>query len=80
MSGHAHDMKCEEVLKHLLEYLDREVDAQTAAAMSRHLEDCRGCFSRAEFELKLKQSLQDSGKRTASERLRARIKDLIDKF
>ncbi len=75
-----HDMDCEEVLSHLVEYLDRELDAETAAALSRHLDDCRGCFSRAEFEMRLKESLQAAATRPASERLRARIRDLIEKF
>jgi len=79
MSGQ-HDMNCEEVLKHLIEYLDRELDAETAAAVGHHLDDCRGCFSRAEFEMKLKESLQAAATRPVSERLRARIKDLIEKF
>ncbi len=74
------DMNCEEVLKHLIEYLDRELDAETSAAVGRHLDDCRGCFSRAEFEMKLKESLQAAATRPVSERLRARLKDLIDKF
>ena len=79
MSGQ-HDMNCEEVLKHLVEYLDRELDTETAAAVSHHLDDCRGCFSRAEFEMKLKESLQAAATRPISERLRARMKDLLEKF
>jgi anti-sigma factor (TIGR02949 family) len=79
--SHKHaPMDCEEVLRHLLEYLDRELDTQTSEAMSHHLEECRGCFSRAEFELKLKESLRAAGSEPASEKLRSRIKDLIDKF
>jgi anti-sigma factor (TIGR02949 family) len=73
----AHDIDCEKALEQLLEYLDRELDAQASSAMSRHLEKCRGCFSRAEFELKLKQSLQAAATKPASERLRARIRKLI---
>ena len=75
-----HTMDCEEVLRHLLEYLDRELDSKTSAAMSRHLEDCRGCFSRAEFELKLKESLRAAGKEPVSEKMRRRIKSLVDSF
>lgn len=76
----ARDMNCQEVLRHLVEYLDRELDADTSAALSHHLEGCRGCFSRAEFELKLKESLQAAATRPASERLRARIAELIENF
>ena len=56
-------LTCEEVLKHLVAYLDREADERTTAEIERHLDECRGCFSRA-----------------APERLRARIKKLVDEF
>ena len=46
-------LTCEEVLKHLVAYLDRETDGHTAAEIEHHLEKCRGCFSRAEFEKQL---------------------------
>jgi anti-sigma factor (TIGR02949 family) len=73
-------MKCEDVLRELLAYLDREIDAQTAALIDRHLEACRGCFSRAVFERKLKAHLRAAGEKPAPRRLRARVKDIMDKF
>jgi anti-sigma factor (TIGR02949 family) len=73
-------MKCEEVLRHLVAWLDRETDAATAAAIERHLEECRGCFSRAEFEKKLKSHVRDAASTRAPERLRSRIRALIRKF
>lgn len=73
-------MTCVEVLEHLVAYLDRETDAQTLTEIEWHLEECRGCFSRAEFERKLKAYLRESSSSMAPERLRTRIKGLIDKF
>lgn len=73
-------MNCEEVLRQLLAYLDRDVDAQTAALIDRHLEACRGCFSRADFERKLKAHLRAAGEKPAPARLRSRIKGIVDKF
>lgn len=73
-------INCEEVLKHLVAYLDRETDAHTTAEIQRHLEECRGCFSRAEFERRLKAQVRAAGSRLAPERLRARIKKLVEKF
>ncbi|MGH7337649.1 MAG: anti-sigma factor family protein [Myxococcota bacterium] len=73
-------MNCEDVLRQLLAYLDREIDAETSALIDRHLEGCRGCFSRAAFERKLKGHLKASGEKRAPERLRARVKDILDKF
>ena len=71
---------CEEVLKHLIAYLDRETDAHTAAEIERHLEQCRSCFSRAEFERRLKSQMRAAGSRSAPQRLRARIRKLVDEF
>jgi len=73
-------LTCEEVLKHLVAYLDRDTDAHTAAEIERHLEQCRGCYSRAEFERQLKARVRAAGSRSAPERLRARIKKLVDEF
>jgi anti-sigma factor (TIGR02949 family) len=71
---------CEEVIRHLLEYLDRELGSEDMAVIARHLEDCRSCFGRAEFEARLKQSLQRAGSAPAPERLRARIRQLMERF
>ena len=73
-------LTCEEVLKHLVAYLDRETDGHTAAEIEHHLEKCRGCFSRAEFEKQLKAQVRAAGSRAAPERLRARIRKLVDEF
>lgn len=73
-------MTCEEVLEHLVAYLDRETDARAAADIQRHLEQCRGCFSRAEFERLLKARVRAAGSRSAPERLRDRIRKLVDEF
>jgi len=73
-------MKCEDVLRQLVAYLDRDVDAHTATEIDRHLEACRGCFSRADFERKLKAQLRAAGEKRAPARLRARIKGIVDKF
>ena len=73
-------VNCEEVLKHLVAYLDRETDAQTTAEIELHLAECRACFSRAEFEKLLNAELRAAGNRAAPERLRARIRKLVDEF
>ncbi len=73
-------MRCEEALELLLAYLDHELDDTIWAEVERHLEHCRGCFSRAEFERKLKACLRGAGEHPAPDRLRARIKQLIGAF
>ena len=74
------EMTCEQVLRELFAYLDGESDAPTAAQIGHHLQACRGCFSRAEFERKLKGYLRAAGQKRAPQRLRARVQDIVDKF
>jgi anti-sigma factor (TIGR02949 family) len=73
-------MSCEEVLHHLFAYLDGELDALTGEDIQRHLEACRGCFSRAEFERRLKARLAEAATVEAPEKLRRRVRLLIERF
>ncbi len=52
MTEHDHAMKpeCREVLARLYEYLDGELDAAGSEQMRVHLDECRPCLSRFEFE------------------------------
>jgi anti-sigma factor (TIGR02949 family) len=76
----ADQIRCEEVIDHLLEYLDGEIDADKRRQIDRHLEECRGCFSRAEFEKALRRKVQELGRQEPPRSLRRRLKELIDQF
>lgn len=78
MSGRP--LTCEEVIERLFDYLDRELDGQQAADIERHLHRCRDCFTRAEFEKRLRARVEATGTAAAPPRLRRRIRDLIDRF
>lgn len=78
MSGHS--LTCEEVIERLFDYLDRELDDQQAASIERHLHRCRDCFTRAEFEKRLRARVEATGTAAAPPRLRRRIRELIDRF
>lgn len=82
MSEHHHreGLSCEQVLEHLFDYLDSALDSLTAAEIERHLQACRGCFSRAEFERRLRARVAETATAEAPDRLRRRIKALIDQF
>jgi len=73
-------IECEEVVAHLLDYLDGELDAEKRVQIDRHLEACRGCYSRAEFERELRRRLRELGKESAPETLRRRLKTVLDDF
>lgn len=71
---------CEEALRHLLTYLDRELGEIQSRRVAQHLAICRSCFSRGEFEKRLKEQLREVGAGPVDPSFRARIKALIQDF
>lgn len=73
-------LRCEEVLEHLFAYVDQELDSAKKAEIDQHMEQCRGCYSRAEFEKRLKERIMETGSSEAPDRVRQRMRLLIEKF
>ena len=71
---------CEEVIEHLLAYLDRELDDGISERIEAHLERCRDCFTRAEFERHLRDRVREAAATQAPETLHRRLRKLIDSF
>lgn len=82
MSGpHHDDMGCLEAIEVFYAYLDGELDdPRTVADFERHMAHCRSCFTRAELEGLLNERLRKLSGKSAPERLRNRLHDLMDKF
>lgn len=74
------DLSCEEVIEQLFEFLDNELDPGRSAEIDRHIERCRDCFTRAQFERRLREKVRDAGEAKAPDRLHGRIKGLLDRF
>ncbi|MGH8720779.1 MAG: anti-sigma factor family protein [Burkholderiales bacterium] len=70
---------CDQALRRIFAYVDRELGEEERTAMQEHLHTCRSCFSRMEFErlLKSKVGALRDGKATpsVSERVTALLKD-----
>lgn len=73
-------ISCEEVIEQIFVYLDGELDEARSALIDEHLKHCRDCFSRAEFERKLRARIRDSATVRAPDRLHRRITGLLKKF
>jgi mycothiol system anti-sigma-R factor len=73
-------ISCEEVIAHLFAYLDNETNLEKRTDIERHLEECRACFSRAEFEKALRAKVRQLGDKEAPATLRRRMKALLDQF
>lgn len=75
-----HLMQCEEALRLLAVYLDGELEGTSQADLERHLDTCRSCYSRAEFERRLRAQLAHVGKREPGAAFAARMKALLREF
>lgn len=73
-------IECEEAIAKLLEFLDGELDEADRSRMERHLETCRGCYTRAEFERRLRERVVETGSARAPDSLRTRVRRLMETF
>ena len=71
---------CEQALKCLLEFIDRELSDGERDSVEQHLRTCRSCFSRMEFERRLKQRLSTLAVDEVPKESRDRIRKLIKGF
>jgi len=74
------EIGCDEALHRLFEYLDRELDAARHAEMEQHLHTCRACYSRAEFEKRLKGKLGALSVEQTPSEFAQRIRGLLRRF
>jgi anti-sigma factor (TIGR02949 family) len=71
---------CDEALRLLAAFLDDELPADSRAGVDLHLERCRSCFSRAEFERRLKAEIASLGREEVTARFEERIRRLLADF
>ncbi len=71
---------CEEAVRLLAAWLDRELDSADHTAVSLHLEACRSCCSRAEFEQRLRQHLIQLRRAPVDPGLEQRVRLAIQGF
>ncbi len=74
------EIDCEQALKQILEYVDHELEDGNQAAMEHHLHTCQSCFSRMEFERRLKDKVGALREEKVSSNVTNRIKGLLDSF
>jgi anti-sigma factor (TIGR02949 family) len=74
------DMNCEQALTRLMDFIDHELGDSERDSVEAHLRICRSCFSRMEFEGRLKQRLSALSTHDAPSTARDRIRNLIKRF
>ena len=73
-------LECEQAIKMILEYLDKELSDHDHESMDAHLETCRSCYSRMEFEKMLKVKVNTLPTKKAPDSLRDKIKKVTGKY
>ena len=73
-------INCEEALRRLFDYLDVELSDERQREIEHHLARCRSCFSRLEFEKRLKAHTAELGCEPVTDTLEQRIRTLLDSF
>jgi anti-sigma factor (TIGR02949 family) len=73
-------MSCEEALRQLAAFLDDELHSSVREGVERHLETCRSCFSRAEFERRLKGEISQLRREAVTPDFEERVRRLLRAF
>lgn len=80
MTRDVRKIECEEAIRMLLEHLDGELEQHNHDAMEEHLHTCRSCYTRMEFEQRLKQVVKEKDEQAAPDSLKSRIRKISDQF
>lgn len=80
MTGTARVLRCEEALRFLAAYLDGELDKRDHADVELHVQRCRSCWSRAEFERLLIERIATLGDEEVPPTLSDRVESLMSRF
>jgi mycothiol system anti-sigma-R factor len=71
-------IKCEEVLKSLYDYIDKQLDEVSYSKIDEHLKLCRYCRQHHDFEIELRRLVNKSCfQDKAPKVLRDKIKDML---
>ena len=68
---------CDDALTNLYQYLDSELEAVSAAEIRLHLEECKGCSRRFDFETRLKNVIRDRLEEEVPEELLLRVRTAL---
>ena len=74
------NIDCAQALKRLIEFIDQELVDADREVIERHLQTCRSCLSRAEFERALKARLRSLSHGDVPSKMLDRITSLMQGF
>jgi anti-sigma factor (TIGR02949 family) len=72
------NISCEEAIKRVFDYIDGYLSGKPLNELERHIDLCRGCLKKLDFQLKLKSRIARVKPAKVSEELNYRIKSLLN--
>lgn len=78
--SHTDTISCEDALRLLALYLDGELHDAEHAGVEQHLSTCRSCYSRGEFERRLKSQLSELARDDVRPAFEQHVRQLISQF
>lgn len=79
-SASVNELSCQQALALVAEYLDKELGPTERLMVDRHIETCRHCFGRFEFEQRLKDRLATLRSSGIPESLRKKVDSVLTNF
>lgn len=71
------DCDCGDAQDQIYQYLDSELDEETATAVRAHLDDCDGCVDSFDFHRRLKTLVRNCLTEDMPETLEGKVRELI---
>ncbi len=73
-------LSCEQVVQEIWVFLDGRLEEGDLIHFRQHMELCRACFTRIEFERALRESIREKTHHTCPERLKMRVQKFLENF
>lgn len=70
----ANTINCEEAARRFNDFIDHYLKGRRKEELTAHIETCRHCFERLEFEKMLKSKIAETAKKSSAD------KDILSKF
>ena len=73
-------MDCQDIIEKVFDYIDHEMDAANLAQLKAHLDLCRSCFDRVQFEIVLREHIKIKTHHCCPDKVKIRIQRIINSF
>jgi mycothiol system anti-sigma-R factor len=73
-------ISCNEALEKMFEYIDGALAGKSHSELEQHIETCKGCLKKLDFQLKLKKRLTKVKPESVSKGLAKRLNNILNSY